>query len=273
MPVADHDFTRLSLTPSVALHLNLPEDIEGSFYDGSVYITLKENCFEPSTPLRHIAELKKLFDSKGEDKPILCLYTDGGPDHRVTYLSVQLSLICYFLKANKDMIVAVRTPPYHSWKDPAERIMSILNLAMQGVGLMRQRTSSDELEVKLSTCNNMASIRKLADSNPHLEVQKEVIQSVSSVKELLGSMFERMKLNGQSFTVQESASEEEISSLWSEIIQIDEILRRSDTTKASIKNKTKIINFLETHCSQKHYVFFGQEVYLQAPKTSCRSIQ
>ncbi len=42
------------------------------------------------------------------------------------------------LKSDKDMIIAVRTPPYNSWKDPAERIMSILNIAMQGVGLEKR---------------------------------------------------------------------------------------------------------------------------------------
>lgn len=41
-------------------------------------------------------------------KPIVAIYSDGAPDYRVTYGSVQLSLV---LQGDFDMIVAVRTPP------------------------------------------------------------------------------------------------------------------------------------------------------------------
>lgn len=51
-------------------------------------------------------------------KPIVAIYSDGGPDHRVTYGSVQLSLINVFLQGDFDMIVAVRTPPCKSWEKP-----------------------------------------------------------------------------------------------------------------------------------------------------------
>lgn len=41
------------------------------------------------------------------------------------------------------MLVGVRTPPMNSWKNPPERIMSILNLALQSVGLMRKEQSEN----------------------------------------------------------------------------------------------------------------------------------
>ena len=91
---------------------------------------MKENSFEPSSPLRHNTALSSILNKRGLKKEILCLYTDGGPDHRLTYLSVQLSLIYLFLRHDYDMLIAVRTPPYGSWKDPAERIMSILNIGL-----------------------------------------------------------------------------------------------------------------------------------------------
>ena len=90
---------------------DVPEDMDGSFYRGQVYVGIKENCFEPSSPLRHNTELSKVFNENAEDREILCLYTDGGPEHRVTYMSVQLALICLFLKHDYDMVLAVRTPP------------------------------------------------------------------------------------------------------------------------------------------------------------------
>lgn len=46
-------------------------------------------------------------------KTIVAIYNDGAPDYRVTYGSVQLSLV---LQDDSDMIVAVRTPPCNNWK-------------------------------------------------------------------------------------------------------------------------------------------------------------
>ena len=76
-----------------------------------------------------------------DDNPILCLYTDGGPDHNNTFLATKLALMSIFLEKDLDMLVAVRTPPYHSWKNPVERVMSIVNIALQGIGLMRSPMS------------------------------------------------------------------------------------------------------------------------------------
>ena len=48
--VGDHDFTRFSIIPSVIFRVDIPESIEGSWYDGQVCVTLKEAVFSP----RHI---------------------------------------------------------------------------------------------------------------------------------------------------------------------------------------------------------------------------
>jgi hypothetical protein len=45
--VADHDFTRLNFTPSVAMVIDVPESIEGSFYRERVFVLLKDNAFQP----------------------------------------------------------------------------------------------------------------------------------------------------------------------------------------------------------------------------------
>ena len=53
-----------------------------------------------------------------------------------------------FLDLDLDFICAVRTPQQYSWKNPVERIMSIINLALQGVGSMREVVAhEDELNV------------------------------------------------------------------------------------------------------------------------------
>ena len=106
--VSDHDFTKFSVIPSVSMLLDIPNSINGSFYRGQVYVGVKDLILEPSSPLRHITELFDILKSD-KAKPILFMYTDGGPDHRLTYLSVQLALVCLFIAGDFDMLVATDT--------------------------------------------------------------------------------------------------------------------------------------------------------------------
>lgn len=158
----DHDFTKFGIIPSVAFMVHIPEEIDGSWYDGDVYVGLKNTIFEPSSPLRHAVELHSVITSlpSSERKHVLFLYTDGGPDHRVTYISVQMSLICLFLTLDLDYLCAVRTAPYHSWRNPAERVMSVLNLGLQCVALAR-REMSEEYEREAAKCNTLENYGSL----------------------------------------------------------------------------------------------------------------
>ena len=66
-------------------------------------VTLKEGAFETSFPLCHAAELKQLLDCPNSaGKPILCLYTDGGPDHCIAGLTE--SRIRNFKKAYREKL-------------------------------------------------------------------------------------------------------------------------------------------------------------------------
>ena len=167
--VADHDHTKCSVVPSVVMVCSIPPTIEESFYRGRVFVGIKDCLFEPSSPIRHATELNKILDSSGSiNTPILLLYSDGGPDHRLTYLTAQISYICLFVLRNLDLLCAVRTPPYHSWKNPVERVMSILNLALHSVGLIRAHMG-DEFEALVKSCSSMKDIRAIADQQPRLK--------------------------------------------------------------------------------------------------------
>lgn len=213
--VSDHDFTKFSVIPSVTFLIDIPESVdEGSFYRGQVYVGVKNLVLEPSSPLRHIAELEQILIQEGlMTKPVLCLYSDGGPDHRLTYLSVQLALVCLFLSGNFDMLVAARTPPMASWKNPPKRIMSILNLALQAVGLMRAQVS-DECEQKLKSANG---IKKMRDIAKDPAMRQEIADSFEPVKILLTQMFQRLKLKDTPFKCFPAASEEIMETLWREL--------------------------------------------------------
>ena len=159
--VCDHDFTRFSLIPTVLLKVDIPVSMDGSWYDGQVFVGIKDAVFEPSSALRHACELHDILLTEIGMKSVLCLYTDGGPDHRMTYISTQLSLIALFLNLNLDYLCAARTAPHNSWRNLVERMMSILNLGFQSIGLMRSEMS-EPAEAALKNCNSLALLRKQA---------------------------------------------------------------------------------------------------------------
>ena len=73
-------------------------------------------------------ELSSILSSLQQEKKIVLLYTDGGPDHRVTFLSVPLALIALFLKHDLDFLCAACTAPCHSWSNPVELVYSVWDL-------------------------------------------------------------------------------------------------------------------------------------------------
>jgi len=124
-------------------------------------------------------------------------------DHRNTFGSVQIALICLFLLGNFDLLASVRTAPYHSWMNPAERVMSILNLALQGVSLQRD-SMDDILEDIFKGKNTLEEIRNAAQENKKLGL--ELRNSIKEVQELLSERAKRLALNEKNFQIYAPAS-------------------------------------------------------------------
>ena len=55
------------------------------------------------------------------------------------------------------MLIAVRTCPYQTWTNPAERVMSVLNLTLQNVSLERKEMD-EEAEKLIKNKNNMHAV-------------------------------------------------------------------------------------------------------------------
>ncbi|PKY18698.1 hypothetical protein RhiirB3_492222 [Rhizophagus irregularis] len=250
--VSDHDFTKCGIIPSVIMFCDIPTSIEESFYQGKVYAGLKDSIFQPSNPMRHNTELYNLLKNDDIQNPFLFIYTDGGPDHRVNYLRVQLSLISLFMSLDLDLLVAVRTPPGHSWKNPVERIMSILNLGLQCIGLMRTEMDK-EFEELIKCCNSMEDIRNKAKEEPHLKEQ--FLNSLFPTIELMENLIKRLELKEEPFETFKPASEEEMTVLWDSLLLIDDSLTIEDNSKKSIQNKFKFLEFYNHCCRSRHYFF------------------
>ena len=117
--------------------------MDGDFYQGDLYVGLKESAFQHSSILRHMAENEKILENN-LFKPIEAHYHDGGSDHSVRHPKAQIILFGYALKRRLDAFISLQTAPYNSFRNPVERKMSLLNLAWQGIGIMREETISFE---------------------------------------------------------------------------------------------------------------------------------
>lgn len=152
-------------------------------------------------------------------KPIRLIYSDGGPDYRVTYPSVKLSLISMFLLDNCDYVLAMRTAPHQSYRNWVERIMSTLNLALQTIAIER-RKMSDQMEHIIKSLNTMVSIRKAADKNDSFKTA--LTDSLEPVKSSLNSLFERLSLKQKNFMIGSPASDNLMEELWQALRDLDD---------------------------------------------------
>ena len=92
----------------------------------------------PSSPIRHATELLAM-NKKLNKKPdaFALAFTDGGPDHNISFMNVMISWLAYFILSGCDSLVVGRTAPTQSWTNPAERVMFVLNLAISTCALAR----------------------------------------------------------------------------------------------------------------------------------------
>jgi hypothetical protein len=143
-------------------------------------VTVKDAIFQASTPIRHAAKLLAI-NKTVERKPeaFVIAFTDGGPDHNMSFLNVMISWLTYFIISGCDSLVVGRTTPTQSWTNPAERVMSVLNLALSNFALARE-PMDDEFEKNIKKCSSMTSVRKLADKdNVAMNVAEVAIATVA----------------------------------------------------------------------------------------------
>src|SRR6266540_2140720 len=54
--IANHDFTKYDLIPSIIMQAEISNSIDKSFYHNNVYVSLKDLIFELLSALRHASE-------------------------------------------------------------------------------------------------------------------------------------------------------------------------------------------------------------------------
>ena len=130
-----------------------------------MHVFLKDSIFEASSPTRHTTELSRLLKRIFPNTAAVVMYTDGGPGHNCKHMSVRLGLLALFLELDLDTMAVMRTALTQSWGNPVERVMSVLNLGLQGVALARKEMGDEEYEKEFKSCNGMSAVRKVAEKH------------------------------------------------------------------------------------------------------------
>ena len=232
----DHDFHLHGIVPSVAFVIDIPERVSDTFYRGHAYVTSKDKVTQPSHALRHATELTELVLTRYSDdghaaaQPIAIIVSDGGPDHRVTFGSVKVSSLTLFCALDLDMLICVRTCPYQSWQNIAERIMSTLNLALQNVSLART-CMTDQFEKLVKNSSSLSEIRELIKQYPDLYGCLQ-----DSMAAPLCTVGRRFQCKENPVAVGVPASEASIDAQFQHALSIDSSLQKDDLTAKGLEN-------------------------------------
>jgi hypothetical protein len=279
LTACDHDHIPMHIVPSVTIRLCPPDDPDGSFYGGAISVTFKDAIFEASSPMRHVTELRAAVTDVDRQRPIWQLYTDGGGDHRTGFISVHLSLIALFLVEDLDMLVALRTPPYLSALNPAERAMSILNLGLNGVALSRTALVPVERDALISSFNTKKQWRAAKETQDELAATAETRaaaalaaggpppdapalvdfpalakETTRHCHELLTSRFEALEYLGERVRVQPPTVDADIESLRTALDRLDPAVDWTVTLKkADLLKRPSVKAFYDAHVRETQY--------------------
>ncbi|CAC5407819.1 unnamed protein product [Mytilus coruscus] len=233
----DHDMTKASLTPSVILKCKVPESADKSFVSGTVFVAVNDSVFQTSSPFQHAAMMTKVLESPA---PVLLKFTDGGTDQRNTLEAVKCANICLFKELNLDMLIHGRCAPGQSWTNPAERVMSILNLGLQNVSLERIELES-------------AVERILAQEKP--EIKESWKESVEPVHSVVRNRLIRLKLKDEPIQVVDPVLDDSIDVLKRHLRELFPQLDLQKLQKVHTKKVADYVSWIEKHCKMIHYVF------------------
>ena len=125
-------------------------------------MTLRDSVFDASEVYDHCAQLIDTLNAADPNPIVLVLQTDGGPDHLLKQVSTKVALLALAKKLDVDRLVVLRYAPNGSAMNKVERSMSILNLPLAHVAIMRG-DMAPLAEQAVTSANSMASVRTIAD--------------------------------------------------------------------------------------------------------------
>lgn len=118
--------------------------------------------------------------------------------------------------------------------------MSVLNLGLQSVGVMRQEMQRG-FEKQISSLNTMADIINKVMKDDALKNEID-----SCITDLLGSTLGRLSWKGK---------QAEIDAMFDTLMNLEPNFDKKNMQQKYLKNYPVLQKFLETHCQRHHYLF------------------
>ena len=139
LKLPDHDFpvgSRHKLIPSVYAGLAFDDKGRNLTYSGPTYIAIRSGKHDKSCASSHAKDFRKLYDvpsfqslaltSEGTPKPIVIIFTDGGPDENPRFQAVINEAIGHFQELNLDGLFIATHAPGQSAMNQVERRLHCL---------------------------------------------------------------------------------------------------------------------------------------------------
>ena len=152
---------------------------------------------------------------------------------RVIFGSVKVASLALFKSLNLNMLICVRTSPYQSWQNIAERVMSTLNLALQNVSL-EHSPMSPEHERAVKGKNTLTDLRGAISKDPALEAA--IQDSMAPPKALVGHRFQSIKIEESCVKLGVPATEQNIDEMSQHVLFVDLSIPRTDHTAKGLQN-------------------------------------
>ena len=219
---------------------------------------LKEGVFEPSSQHWHMAEVLDIIHLQYllSDKSVLFLYSDGGPNHYLTSISIQLSLIVLptvwfgpYLCSQGSPFPVLAQPSRENYVYRQFR-----------TSVYRLNEAADEWQAwSHASCNNASKLRHVGEKKP--KIIPAISDYIAPVKILLSSVPQPLKLHDKQFRVFSVAMEDDLKELWCELDSIDKSLVYGGQNckkclgKKCLESHPNLVNFIWHCCNARHYSF------------------
>ena len=89
-------------------------------------------------------------------------------------------------------------PPGHSYMNPVDRVMNILNLELQNIATEQAPCDDESIEKKVKKCNSMAELQEL--DGKVSGVKEAWLNIVDELKRIISERFSWLSLKEVSFT-------------------------------------------------------------------------
>ena len=147
-------------------------------------------------------------------------------------------------------MIAARPAAYQSFRNPVERCHAVTNLALQGIGVVRQRMEH-KMELLMKKCNGNEDVRNECKDNQ--EFREAYRESIRGTRELIEEVIQRVSLKENPYRILHPSDADSVNDyVDSQLDKIDSNFKSLKTHK-DIQKFPQIKKFFDSHTRRRTY--------------------